>query len=168
MATYDVTFEVQVTDVNGNSAITELVLYGEADTTTLAEWAAAVSTFAGQIAACTNGKVTRTGISVLFSKAQISAATAPPPASAIYPSVTDGARLQFGSSTGVRRSLTIPAPLLTDFKTGQNIVNPSDGNIAPLIANVTTLGTAPYITNLYEGGAKVGRSARRRVAHRSL
>lgn len=168
MATYDVTFEVQLTDVNGNSALTELVLYGEADTTTLASWATAVASYAALIAACTNAKVTRTGIGVLFTKAQISSGTAPPPANATYPSVTDGARLNFGSSTGIRRALTIPAPLLTDFKTGQNVVNPADANIAPLIASVTSLGTAPYQTNLYEGGAKVGRSARRRVAHRSL
>jgi hypothetical protein len=168
MPTYDVTFQIQLTDVNGNSAITDLVLYGEADTNTTANWATAVASYAALIAACTNAKVTRTSVSILFTKAQISAGTAPPPASAVYPSVTDGARLIFGSSTGVRRSVTIPAPLLTDFKTGQNVVNPADGNIAPLIASITALGVPAYQTNLYEGGAKVGRSARRRVAHRSL
>jgi hypothetical protein len=168
MATYDVTFDVQLTDINGNSATTEFALYGEPDTGTIATWATAALAFAGLVGATTNAKVTRVGLSVLFLKAQISAGTAPPPTSAIYPSVTDGARLQFGSSTGVRRSLTIPAPLLTDFKPSSNVVNPADANIAALIASATALGTAPYVTNLYEGGAKVGRGARRRVAHRSL
>lgn len=168
MANYQVEFQVQFTDVNGNTAITTLDLGDNADTTTLAVLAANATAFAADLQACSNAKVTRVGFSILVSKAQISAATAPPPASATYPSVTDGARLQFANSAGFRRSLTVPAPLLSNFKAGQNVVNPADGNIAPLIAYVIAQGAGVENTNLYEGGAKVGKSSRRRVAHRSL
>lgn len=168
MATADFTYSWQFTDVNGNSAITDLVLEGESDAGTVAASRTLLNTVGALLAACTNAKITRQSFSVLDMKAQISAGTAPPPASAIYPSVTDGARLQFGSSSGARRALTIPAPLLSDFKTNSNVVNPADTNVSALIAEIVTLGVPPNQTNLYEGGSKVGQSARRRVTHRSL
>src|ERR1700682_1937657 len=107
MANYTLEFEIQITDVNGDSALTRIQQVVP-DTQTLAVMATTSTNLTAAVAACTNGKVTATGVHAIFSKAQISAGTAPPPASAIYPSVTDGARLNFANSAGERRALTVP------------------------------------------------------------
>lgn len=167
MASYEVFFDIQITDVNGDSATTRLrSLYP--DTTTIAGLATTAAANVGVVAACTNGKVTSSAIYILFNKSQISAGTAPPPASATYPSVTDGARLSFSNSNGLGRNVTIPAPLLTDFVAGTNTVNPGDTNVSALITQVIALADIDGSTNLYEGGVKVGRHSRRRPARKHL
>ena len=167
MASYPAELEFQVTDVNGDSALMRLTtLYP--DTTTLAGLATTLSATGTLIAACTNGKITSQGFRFTQFKAQISTATAPPPANATYPSVTDGDRLTFANSAGGRRVVVIPAPLLTDFVTGTNTVNPGDGNIGPLITQIQALSDLDGSTNLYEGGVKVGRHSRRKPARKHL
>jgi len=167
LANFEGTLDVQVTDVNGDSALVKVRVVVP-DTTTLASLAASTSNLGAALAACTNGKVTSQGISFGFVKAQISAGTAPPPANATYPSVTDGARLFFSNSAGEKRGITIPAPLLTDFKAGSNTVNPADANIAAFITNVETDPLFTGTANLYEGGVKVAHHARKRAARKSL
>lgn len=167
MASYEVYYDMQVTDVNGDTAMVRLrSLYP--DTTTIAGLATTAATNVGVVAACTNGKVTSSGISILFNKAQISSATAPPPASAVYPSVTDGARLSFSNSNGLSRVVVIPAPLLSDFITGTNTVNPGDTNVSALIGQVEALADLDGSTNLFEGGVKVGRHSRKRPSRKHL
>lgn len=167
MASYEVYYDMQVTDFNGDTAMVRLrSLYP--DTTTIAGLATTAATNVGVVAACTNGKVTSSGISILFNKAQISSSTAPPPANTTYPSVTDGARLTFNNSNGLSRVVVIPAPLLSDFETGTNTVNPADTNVAPLIAQVQALADLDGSTNLYQGGVKVGRHSRKKPARKHL
>jgi hypothetical protein len=167
MASYEVFYDIQVTDVNGDSATMRLrSLYP--DTTDIAGLATTASTTVGLVAACTNGKVTGSAIYILFNRAQISAGTAPPPTNATYPSVTDGARLSFNNSNGLGRSVTIPAPLLSDFISGSNTVNPADANVAALITQVELLADLDGSTNLYQGGVKVGRHSRRRPTRKHL
>ena len=168
MANYDVQYQLQVTDINGDTALCR-VNQLLADTSTLAAIATSAAAVATALAATTNGKITSQGVSANFVKAQISAGTAPPPANATYPSVTDGAELNFGGSgTGVKRRFVIPAPLLTDFKTNSNIVNPADANVAPLIAQLESMNDEGATVNLYEGGIKVGKHSRKRRAIKSL
>lgn len=168
MANLATRLAVQFTDVNGDEATTTFDLGDVVDTTTMATISGQATTLAGLLQAASNAKVTQISWSVIVSRAQISTATAPPPASDTYPSVTDGARLQFADTAGIRRFLQIPAPLLSDFRSGSNIVDPDNANVSPIITWVTANGAGPENTNLYEGGAKVGRRARRRVAHRAL
>lgn len=168
MAVYDGAYIFQVTDVNGDTAEVSVAV-AAGDTSTIAAAASAAAALATAIQATTNGKITSQGFRVGFIKAQISAGTAPPPANATYPSVTDGARLTFANSAGGRRSVTVPAPLLTDFITGSNTVNASDTNIAALITAVEAVSDiGGGATNLYEGGVKVGRHARRRTTRKHL
>jgi hypothetical protein len=82
--------------------------------------------------------------------------------------VTDGAKLSFSGASGESRSITIPAPLLSDFLTGTNTVNPGDANISALIAQVEGMNDEGLTVNLYEGGVKVGRHSRRRPARKHL
>lgn len=167
MATYTVYNDIQITDVNGDSALVR-VQDTAADTVTLATAAANLAIIVGVVAACTNGKVTSSGMHVVVSRAQISASTAPPPTNATYPSVTDGARLNFSNSSGGTRNVTIPAPLLSDFISGTNTVNPSDSNIAPLIAELEALTDLSGSTNLFQGGEKVAHHSRKRVTRKHL
>jgi len=167
VASYDTFHHVQITDVNGDTA-TVTVRRTYTDTTTLAILATNNAALASAIAACTNGKVTQQSATGLFDKGQISAGTAPPPASAVYPSVTDGARLNFSGAAGESRALTIPAPLLSDFLSGTNTVNPADANVAALITLIEGWNDEGLTVNLYEGGVKVGRHARRRPARKHL
>jgi hypothetical protein len=167
MPSYELFYDIQVTDVNGDSATTRFrSLYP--DTTTIAGLATTAASLDGGVAACTNGKTTSRAVYILFNKSQISAGTAPPPASATYPSVTDGARLSFNNSNGLTRSITVPAPLLSDFITGTNTVNPADTNVSALISLCESLADLDGSTNLYQGGVKVGRHSRRRPARKHL
>lgn len=167
MANYTLEFLIQVTDVNGDSAQTRIQQV-VADTQTLAVMATTAANLTAAYAACTNAKVTGTGVSVTFSKAQISAGTAPPPTSAIYPSVTDGAQLNFINSALERRKITVAAPLLSDFKTDSNVVNPADTNVAGLITILEGLPDFDGSTNLYQGGIKVAHHSRKRRSIKSL
>lgn len=167
MASYELAYDIQITDVNGDSASMRIrSLYP--DTTTIAGLATTAAANVTAVAACTNGKVTSSGVTILFNRAQISAGTAPPPASAVYPSVTDGARLTFNNSNGLARVVVVPAPLLSDFITGSNTVNPGDTNIGALITQIEALADIDGSTNLYQGGVKVGRHARRRPTRKHL
>jgi len=167
MASYPSDLEFQLTDVNGDSALMRLTtLYP--DTTAISGLATTAAATAALIAACTNAKITLQGFHVTFVKAQISAGTAPPPASSVYPSVTDGAALSFANSAGGRRRVVIPAPLLSDFVTGTNTVNPADANISALITQIEALSDLSGLTNLYEGGVKVAHHSRRRAARKHL
>lgn len=167
MADYEIFYDVTFTDINGDTARTQVASVN-ADTATLAGINTTAQTLASDLQACSNAKVTAIGMHVTFTKAQISAATAPPPASATYPSVTDGAKLSFAASSGSRRQVTVPAPLLSDFKTDTNTVNPDDANVSTLIADIEAFSDLSGATNLYEGGVKVGRHSRRRVSRKSL
>jgi hypothetical protein len=167
VANYDTIYHVQITDVNGDSATVSL-RQNLADTSTIVAIKALADALTAAIAACTNGKVTSESYTVLLNKAQISSGTAPPPASSVYPSVTDGAKLSFSGASGESRSITIPAPLLSDFLTGTNTVNPGDANISALIAQVEGMNDEGLTVNLYEGGVKVGRHSRRRPARKHL
>jgi hypothetical protein len=167
LASYLGSINIQVTDVNGDSALMRFVVE-YVDTTTLAQLNTLGASLATLVTPCTNGKVTSISVDFGFTKAQISAGTAPPPANATYPSVTDGARMTFINSAGGRRFVTVPAPLLTDFKTGSNTVNPADANMAALIAVVESLPDEAGTTNLYDGGVKTGRHARKRATRKSL
>lgn len=167
MASFTLEFGFQITDVNGDTAqvrIQQVV----ADTQTLAVLKTTSDNINTLLAACTNGKVTSRTVTVIQDKAQISAATAPPPADATYPSVTDGARLNFSNSAGERRSLTIPAVIEAAFATGTTTVDPGQANIAALISIIEGLVDFDGTTNLYQGGVKVAHHARRRVSHKRL
>lgn len=167
MATYLATYNIQVTDVNGDTA-TMRVTEARADTALVSAIATQTAALAALVAAATNGKITSQGYTLEFVKAQISAGTAPPPASAIYPSVTDGARLEFNNSAGEKRVVVIPAPLLSDFKTNSNTVNPADTNMAALISFIEGITDLDGSTNLYQGGVKVAHHARKRATRKSL
>jgi hypothetical protein len=167
MANYDTLYTFQITDINGDSA-TATLRQSLTDTSTIVAIKALADALQTALAACTNGKVTKEAFTVLLNKAQISSGTAPPPAGAVYPSVTDGARLNFSGAAGENRSITIPAPLLSDFVTGTNTVNPADANIAALITVIEGMNDEGLVANLYEGGVKVGHHARRRPARKHL
>lgn len=167
MANYPAELEYQITDVNGDSALVRITTL-TTDTTVVSGLVSLLNSTGALIAACTNGKVTSQGFRFNQFKAQISAGTAPPPASATYPSVTDGARLTFANSAGGRRVVVIPAPLLTDFVTGTNTVDPGDANISALITGLEAISDLDGATNLYEGGVKVGRHSRKRPARKHL
>ncbi len=167
MASYEIYYEYQITDINGDSAQTRMVSVN-ADTATLAGLATTAAATGALIAPLTNGKITSTGIHVVLTRAQISAGTAPPPADLKYPSVTDGARLAFGSTAGPARSVTIPAPVEAVFKTGTLTVNPAQSDVAAFITQMEAFTGVGGAANLYEGGVKTGRHARRRVTRKSL
>lgn len=167
MANVTYSYNFQITDVNGDSANMRISSITP-DTTTVASLVTNSGTINALIAPLTNGKVTSRTITLEVDKAQISAATAPPPTDATYPSVTDGARMSFSNAAGARRTIVVPAPVESDFKTDSNVVNPSDTNVAAFIAEIVALGNLGGATNLYEGGVKVGRHSRRRATHKTL
>jgi hypothetical protein len=167
MANYVITYNIQVTDVNGDSATTKIRGFVP-DTVQLSVLATELALLTSDIAALTNGKVTSTGMTVEVSKAHISAATAPPPTNAIYPSVTDGARLTFDSSGGSNRAVTIPAVIQAAFVTGSNTVDSTNTAVLQLITDVSALSDVGGGTNLYQTGVKVGRHSRRRPTRKHL
>jgi hypothetical protein len=167
VANFTVRYKIQLTDVNGDTA-TVTATSVNADTATLAGLNSTATTLAGDIGACSNAKVTSVLADVLFLKAHISAGTAPPPADAVYPSVTDGAHLFFNNSAGEGRSITVPAPLESDFIAGTNTVDPADTNVAALITTMESLSDFSGATNLYQGGVKTAHHARRRATRKHL
>lgn len=163
MANYLCHFQVQIADVDGDVA-TVTYRQLQPDSATIANLKTIADGFNTAIAGATNGKITRESASVLFLEAQIVPGTTPP-TDATYPSVTDGARLNFSNSGGAAQHLTIPAPTETTFLAPpqRDLVDPA-GDAAPLIAflkaHMTDVGGT--LLNLYQGGIKVGRRARRR------
>lgn len=162
MATFPVRYFFEVTDIDGNTAVTSFPSGAQADTATLADLVAVSAAAATALAAATNGKITNRSISFLVDEAQLLPGT-PPPTDAVYPTVTDGARINFSNSTGARFHMTIPAPKETVFLAApqRNYVDPA-GSAASLIALLKTDASdvADVAFNLYQGGIKVGRGAR--------
>jgi len=163
MAAYNGHLVFQVTDINGDTATLRIPV-PLPDTTTIANLATELGVFEPLIAALTNGKITRQGFSVLVNEAQFLVGTTPP-VDAEYSSVTDGAKLQFASGNGDRASVTIPAPIEAMFGANSNVVDSTQTDTAAFIAQYkTSAGTepGPTVLNLYKGGIKVGKRARRR------
>lgn len=162
MANFNAKYTVEIVDVNGDHSITTMPVL-HADTTTVAQMQTDSAGFGGAVIACSNGKVIKRSVTLLFDEAQLIVGTTPP-TDAEYSSVTDGARLQFSNAEGQRYSLTVPAPLETDFGAASNVVDSTDTNVAALIAFIVAHATSPanFLFNLYKGGVKVGKGARRR------
>lgn len=160
MANYKIRQTFQIVDVNGDIASLEVPSV-QPDTRTLAQAQSTNALLAAALTACSNGKVTRRGYSVMFDEAQYIVGTAPP-TNAEYSSVTDGARLQFSNNLAERYALTVPAPLESVFGASTNIVDSTNANVAALIALIQTAasGASATLFNLYKGGTKVGRGAR--------
>lgn len=167
MANFTLEYHFQVTDINGDAA-TATIRQVVADTQTLAVLKTTSDNLLAVIAPLTNGKVTSRTVTVIQDKAQISAGTAPPPADAAYPSVTDGARLNFNNAAGLRRAITIPAVKEVAFASGTTTVNPAQSDVAALISQIEGVVDVDGTTNLYQGGEKVGRGSRKRVTHKRL
>lgn len=163
MANLNVTFHQEIADVDGNVAVAS-ARRTLADTSTLAVIVASLNDFGAALGAATNGKVVRASFTVQVLEAQLIPGT-PPPVDALYPSVTDGARLNFSNSDGATGHITIPAPTASTFlpPPQRDIVDPA-GDAAALIAWMQTNNDDSGGThlNLYQGGTKVGRGARKR------
>lgn len=165
MALVPVRYHVQITDVNGDTAVTSFQSRADdgVGNTDLAAIVATLNTFATDVAAVTNGKITEKSFTVLVDKAQYLVGTSPP-ADNKYPSVTDGARIQFANAQGERTSLTIPAPIEAVFGALSMVVDSTQTNMATLIAFIKANAedVNGNLLNLYKGGIKVGKRARRR------
>jgi hypothetical protein len=162
MARYKISYKLQLTDINGDVA--EVVINAAAlDTATLAGLAANMATIESAVAAASNAKVTRQSVSALFNEAQFLIGSTPP-TNAEYSSVTDGARFQFADGAGDRGSITIPAPVEAMFGANSNVIDPTNGLAAGIITVMETFAdtSSGTVLNLYKGGVKVGRGARRR------
>lgn len=168
MADYRATLWLDIVDIDGDVAHSAINTV-EGDAAVLSDIATNVGTFATDMAAVSNGKVIRQGATILFDEAQLIVGTTPP-TDAIYPKVEDGARLQFSNAHGGRAALTIPAPKEAVFQTGgeRNTVNSTQTNVATLITffKATALDVGLNALNLYQGGVKVARHARRRPSRR--
>lgn len=162
MASYRIRYFIQVTDINGDTALTSIESFS-ADTATLAQIATDMATLEVALAAATNGKVTRQSVEVLINEAQFLVGTTPP-TNAEYSSVTDGARFQFANGQGERASSTIPAPLEALFGPSSNVIDSTQPQSAGWITAFESIARPPsgVSFNLYKGGIKVGRRARRR------
>jgi hypothetical protein len=163
MASYNLKYKIQVTDINGDVA--EVTFPDHLiDTTTMATLAAAMANLVAALAPATNGKVTRQSVSILFNEAQFLVGTAPP-TNAEYSSVTDGARFQFADGAGERSAVTVPAPIEALFGGNSNVVDSTQAQAAALITEFETQchSSSGVLFNLYKGGAKTGRHSRRRV-----
>lgn len=163
MANYRLRYTQQIADVDGQLATTSFEATSP-DTTTVAQLITKLNAFGAALAAATNGKAVRASVSVLGLEAQIIPGSAPP-TDATYPSVTDGARLNFSNSGGSTSHITIPAPTESTFLPApqRDFVDPA-GDAATLIAFIQTSATdtGQAYLNLYQGGIKTGRGARRR------
>jgi|SRR5579872_5458840 len=164
MANYDAFYEIQFTDINGDTALMR-VRTALPDTTTFAAAVTGLGALVTDTAALTNAKVTRQSFSVLVNEAQYLVGTSPPN-NAEYSSVTDGARLNFADGSGDRMSVTIPAPVEAVFGPNSNVVDSTEADVATFIAQIaaTARPAVGGAFNLYKGGIKVGRRARRRVS----
>lgn len=162
MAVYRAELILDIVDVNGDIAQARLPV-APSTAGTLSGLAADVGTWAGLVTSISNGKVIRQSFSVLVDEAQFIVGTAPP-TDAPYPTVTDGARMNFANNTGARMATTVPAPVEAVFGTHSNVVDPTVSAVAAFITGVEGLASdrAGNFFNLYKGGIKVGRRARKR------
>jgi len=168
MAIYKLTYWMDVVDVDGDVARVALNTF-EGDTGTVADIATNSATFGTDLIALSNGKTIRRGATLLFDEAQLIVGTAPP-TDAIYPKVEDGARLQFSNALGSRASITVPAPKEAVFKDEgeRNTVDPTAAAVATFITffKATAQDAGLNALNLYQGGVKVAKHARRRPSRR--
>jgi len=162
MANYKGSYTFEYVDINGDTALMRIPTL-QIDTRTLAQLATTSNTLGAAINLVTNGKAIKTGFSFEVVTAQY-VVGASPPNNAEYSSVTDGARLQFSNALRERMSMTIPAPLEHVFGALSNIVDSTQTDVAALIALIAAdaVGASGTAFNLYEGGVKTGRGARRR------
>ena len=166
MAVYEWTYHLQLTDANGNRAQMSVPGGTVSDATTMAQLAtdmASLITALGAPGTITNAKVTSQTVSFLISKANPTGAV-----DAEYSGVEDGARMNFLNSVGGKGILTVPAPIAAVFASVPNEDTVDTGGpVAPLItwyeAHAQGNGAA---LNIYNGGVKIGRHARRRAQHR--
>lgn len=163
MASYKLRYTFQVVDFNGdiaNVSFPDFLI----DTATVAALHTVSANLLGVLAAATNGKITRQGVSILFNEAQYLVGVAPP-TNAEYSSVTDGAKFNFADGLSDRTSVTVPAPIEALFGASSNIIDSLQAQAAALIAAVANDCHDPAggTYNLYKGGAKTGRHTRRRV-----
>lgn len=166
MANYEWTYHLQLTDANGNRASMTVPGGMVSDATTLAQLAtdmAGLITALGVPGTITNAKVTSQSASFLISKANPGGAI-----DAEYSGVEDGARMNFLNSVGGKGILTVPAPVAAVFATVPNEDTVDTGG--PVAALITwyeahAIGNGSAL-NVYNGGVKVGRHARRRAQHR--
>lgn len=166
MANYYLETTLTLTDANGDTAQLKFPVGDTTDTITLAAMVADVNaliTALGAPGTITNAKVTSAKITALVLKANPTGAL-----NAQFSQVTDGARLNFLNSAGGRGVLVVPAPIPTVFAgpPNEDVVD-SGGPIAALITYYT--GHASHeggLLNVYNGGVKVGRHARRRAQHK--
>ena len=167
MANFLVEHSVTIADIDGQLATTRFRVRN-ADTLTLAIAKTTQDAFVSAVSAMTNGKVVQSSMSVLFDRAQLIPGT-PPPTDATYPSVTDGARLNFAAADGSTGHITIPAPTESTFLAApdRDFVDPA-GAASALIAFLKTnmSDAGGTFLNLYQGGIKTGKSARRRRSPR--
>lgn len=170
MATYDVNMLIEVGDINGDVALMRFGAGHQSDASTLANWntnVGALVTALGAPGVITNGKVIRTGLSVLFSRAQLAGGVAA--IDAEFPSVADKARLGFANSGGAKAIVSIPAPIEAIFH-----APPSDDSVDPASAVAAFITACEgqladlsgVLLNLYTGGVRQKSRARRRKQHR--
>lgn len=166
---YKAFYVLEVGDINGDVAVMR-VPTTLTDTNTIAVMAtnvAALVTALGAPGTITNGKVIRSGVSLLFNEAQLAGGT--PALDAEFPSVADKARLAFSNSNGARAVSAIPAPIEGIFH-----APPADATVDPasaVSAWITAFETyARDLTettiNLYQSGVRSKARARRRAQHR--
>ena len=166
MATYAVSYHLTLTDANGNTAQMVVPAGDLTDTATVANLVTNITgllTALGAPGTITNAKVTSARISILEEKASPSGAV-----DAEFSGVEDGAQLNFQNSQGARGILRIPAPIPTVFAAApnENVVDPG-GPVSALITwYVAHAGSGINLINVYNGGVKVGRHARRRAQHK--
>lgn len=164
MANYRARYTQVIADVDGNIAQASFVAGATPDTETIADLVTNLNAFGTALAGATNGKAIRGSVEVLGFEAQIVPGSTPP-TDATYPSVTDGARLNFSNSAGSTGHITVPAPVEAVFLPApqRDYVDPA-GAASALIAfmKANASNAAGNALNLYQGGIKVGRGARRR------
>jgi len=162
MANYKGYYTFEYVDINGDTATTRIPTL-QVDTRTLAQLVTTSNTLGAGINLLTNAKAIKTGFAFEVVTAQYIVGSSPPN-NAEYSTVTDGARLQFSNSLRERFAMTVPAPLEHVFGALSNIVDSTQTDVAALIALIAAdaVGASGTAFNLYEGGVKTGRGARRR------
>lgn len=164
MANVRIKFTQTIADINGQLATISYTDAAQSDASTLATMITTLNAFGTAFAAATNGKPVRGSFEVLGFEAQLIPGT-PPPTNALYPTVTTGARLNFSNSFGSTAHITIPAPVAGVFLAApqEDFVDPA-GSASALITFLqgALVDVGGHALNLYQGGIKVGKRARRR------
>lgn len=166
MANYDTWIIATLTDANGDSAQMRIPLGPVAEATTLTGFATTIAAYITALGApgtITNAKVTSIVGSFLYEKANPTGAV-----NAVYSSVTDGARLNFLNSLGGKGVSTIPAPVPAVFGAAPNEDTVDAGGVVATYITwyEATAAAGGSHLNLYNGGVKVGRGARKRAQHK--